>query len=101
MEKQSDSIVIYSTVWCPDCKRAKRFLGEQRIPYVNVDIEQDAEAMAFVEQVNQGKRVIPTIVFPDGSILVEPSNAQLAESSACRPKPSARSTIPSSSAEAR
>lgn len=79
MEKRSDSIVIYSTVWCSDCKRAKRFFGEQRISYVNADIEQDVEAMAFVEKVNNGKRVIPTIVFPDGSILVEPSNAQLAE----------------------
>jgi thioredoxin reductase (NADPH) len=79
MEKPADSIVIYSTVWCPDCKRAKKFFGEQRIPYVNVDIEQDAEAMAFVEKINQGKRIIPTIVFPDGSILVEPSNAQLAD----------------------
>jgi len=71
-------IIVYSTVWCPDCKRAKKFFGEQRIPYVNVDIEQDAEAMAFVEEVNQGKRIIPTIVFPDGSMLVEPSNAELA-----------------------
>jgi thioredoxin reductase (NADPH) len=76
---KSDSIVIYSTVWCPDCKRAKKFFGEQRIPYVNVDIEQDAEAMALVEKVNHGKRVIPTIIFPDASILVEPSNAQLAD----------------------
>ncbi len=76
---KSDSILVYSTVWCPDCKRAKRFFGEQRVPYVNIDIEQDAEAMAFVENVNNGMRVIPTIVFPDGSILVEPSNAQLAE----------------------
>jgi thioredoxin reductase (NADPH) len=79
MEHPADSIIIYSTVWCPDCKRAKKFFGEQRIPYVNVDIEQDAEAMAFVEKINQGKRIIPTIVFPDGSILVEPSNAQLAD----------------------
>jgi thioredoxin reductase (NADPH) len=71
-------IVVYSTVWCPDCKRAKKFFGEQRVPYVNIDIEQDAEAMAYVEKVNQGKRVIPTIVFPDGSILVEPSNRELA-----------------------
>ncbi len=78
MEKVTDSIVVYSTVWCPDCKRAKRFFGEQRVPYVSIDIERDAEAMALVEQVNQGKRIIPTIVFPDGSILVEPSNAQLA-----------------------
>jgi thioredoxin reductase (NADPH) len=73
------SIVLYSTAWCPDCRRTKQFLGEQRIPYVNVDIEHDAEAMAFVEQVNNGMRSTPTIVFPDGSILVEPSNAQLAE----------------------
>ncbi len=72
-------IVIYSTVWCPDCKRAKQWFGDQRIPYVNIDIENDAEAMAYVEQVNNGMHVIPTIVFPDGSILVEPSNAQLAE----------------------
>jgi thioredoxin reductase (NADPH) len=72
-------IIVYSTVWCPDCKRAKRFLGEQRVPYVNIDIEKDAEAMAFVEKVNDGKRIIPTIVFPDGAMLVEPSNAELAK----------------------
>jgi len=78
MDEQAGSIVVYSTVWCPDCKRVKRFFGEQRVPYVSMDIEQDAGAMAFVEKVNQGKRVIPTIVFPDGSILAEPSNAELA-----------------------
>ncbi len=71
-------ITVYSTVWCPDCKRAKKFFGEQRIPYVNIDIEQDPEAMAFVEQINDGQRIIPTILFPDGSLLVEPSNAELA-----------------------
>jgi thioredoxin reductase (NADPH) len=71
-------IVIYSTKWCPDCKRAKQFFGEHRISYINVDIEENIAGMAFVEKVNQGKRVIPTIVFPDGSMLVEPSNAELA-----------------------
>jgi thioredoxin reductase (NADPH) len=75
----TDQIVVYGTTWCPDCKRAKRFFAEQRVPYVNIDIEQDAEAMALVERINRGTRSIPTIVFPDGSILVEPSNAQLAE----------------------
>lgn len=75
-EKQ---IVVYSTVWCPDCKRAKKFFGEQRVPYVNIDIEQDPEAMAYVEKVNNGMRIIPTIIFPDGSILAEPSNAELAK----------------------
>ncbi len=76
MEKQ---IVLYGTSWCPDCKRSKQFFGEQRIPYAYVDIEHDSEAMAFVEKTNRGNRSIPTIVFPDGSVLVEPSNAQLAE----------------------
>jgi thioredoxin reductase (NADPH) len=76
MEKQ---ITLYGTGWCPDCKRSKQFFGEQRIPYVYVDIEHDAEAMAFVEKINNGNRSIPTIVFPDGTVLVEPSNAQLAE----------------------
>jgi thioredoxin reductase (NADPH) len=75
----SNEIVVYSTVWCPDCKRAKQFLGDQRIPYTSIDIEQDPDAMAYVEQVNHGMRSIPTIVFPDGDILVEPSNAQLAD----------------------
>jgi len=74
----SNAILVYSTVWCSDCKRAKKFFGEQRVPYINIDIEHDPAAMAFVEQVNHGKRIIPTIVFPDGSTLVEPSNAQLA-----------------------
>lgn len=77
--KSQQPITIYSTIWCPDCKRTKKFFGEQRIPYVSIDIEQDAEAMAFVEKVNHGKRIIPTVVCPDGTILVEPSNAQLAE----------------------
>lgn len=75
----AEQIMVYSTVWCPDCKRAKKFLAEHRIPYQNIDIEKDEKAMAFVEKVNNGMRIIPTIVFPDGSVLSEPSNAQLAE----------------------
>lgn len=76
---QKDQIVLYGAAWCPDCKRTKKFFGEQRVPYVNIDIEQDPEAMAFVEKVNNGMRITPTIVFPDGSILAEPSNAELAK----------------------
>ncbi len=72
-------VMVYSTVWCPDCKRAKQFFGEQRVAYTNVDIEQDEKAMAFVEKVNNGVRSIPTIIFPDGEVLVEPSNAELAK----------------------
>lgn len=77
-DSPANTILVYSTVWCPDCKRAKKFFGEQRVPYINIDIEHDPAAMAFVEQINNGKRIVPTIVFPDGSTLIEPSNAQLA-----------------------
>jgi glutaredoxin-like protein len=73
----SDTIIMYSTGWCPDCKRAKRVLDEHHVPYLEIDIDQDAQAMAHVKRLNRGKRIIPTIVFPDGSLLVEPSNAEL------------------------
>src|SRR6478672_7987444 len=72
------AVTVYGATWCPDCKRAKQFLGEQRVHYNWVDIEQQPESVAFVEGVNNGKRIIPTIVFDDQSILVEPSNAELA-----------------------
>jgi len=73
------NIKLYGTSWCGDCKRAKQFFGEQRVHYDFVDVDADAEAMAYVENVNDGKQIIPVIVFEDGSTLVEPSNADLAE----------------------
>lgn len=72
------SITVYGTYWCPDCRRSKQFLGEHQIPYHWIDIEQDKAGEAYVLARNAGKRVIPTIEFADGSILVEPSNAELA-----------------------
>ena len=69
---------MYGTAWCSDCKRAKKFFGEQRVHYEFVDVDSDAEGRAYVESVNDGKDIIPTIVFDDGSLLVEPSNAELA-----------------------
>ena len=71
-------LTMYGASWCSDCKRAKKFLGEQRVHYDWVDVEQNADGLQLVEQVNNGKRIIPTLVFGDGSILVEPSNAELA-----------------------
>jgi thioredoxin reductase (NADPH) len=72
-------VTIYGAYWCPDCRRSKKFLGEQFIPFRWVDIEQDKEGEAYVLQKNNGKRIIPTIVFEDDSFLVEPSNAELAK----------------------
>jgi thioredoxin reductase (NADPH) len=71
-------ISLYGAHWCPDCRTSKQFLGEHQVSYHWVDIEQDKAGEQFVLQKNHGKRIIPTIVFADGSVLVEPSNAQLA-----------------------
>jgi thioredoxin reductase (NADPH) len=71
-------ITMYGTAWCSDCKRAKKFFGEQRVHYDFVDVDSDADGRAYVESVNDGKDIIPTILFEDGSVLVEPSNAELA-----------------------
>ena len=72
-------IELYGASWCPDCRRAKKFLADQRVPYVWHDIEQRPELVEIVEAKNEGKRTIPTIVFPDGSHLAEPSNEELAD----------------------
>jgi mycoredoxin len=73
----SNIITIYATEWCWDCRRARKFFDQHAIPYQWVNIDRDKEAEQYVKQVNQGMRSVPTIVFPDGSILVEPSNQQL------------------------
>lgn len=74
----NNDIIVYGATWCPDCRRAKQFLGEHRIPYQWIDITDNDEAIAYVEKINEGNRSIPTIVFPDGTTMVEPSNAELA-----------------------
>ncbi len=71
-------ITVYGAHWCPDCRRSKQFLGEHQIPYDWIDIEEDEAAARLVVEKNEGKRIIPTIVFDDGSFLAEPTNAELA-----------------------
>jgi glutaredoxin len=56
-----EHIRLFGAPWCPDCKRSKQFLNEQRIPYQWHDIDEDEEARAYVQQVNNGKQIIPTI----------------------------------------
>ncbi len=75
MESQ---LKLYGANWCGDCRRAKKFLGEQRVHYDWIDITDNDEAIAFVESVNDGKRRIPTIVLDDEQVLSNPSNAELA-----------------------
>lgn len=74
-----DIIKVYGASWCPDCRRAKRFLGDQRISFEWHDIETDPDGPRIVQERNNGNNIIPTIIFPDGTHLAEPSNEELAE----------------------
>jgi mycoredoxin len=70
-------IVMYTTEYCSDCMRAKKFFAANNIPYIRIGLEGNAEATEFVMQVNRGYRSVPTIIFPDGSVLVEPNWEEL------------------------
>lgn len=74
---ETRKIIIYGTTWCGDSRRAKRFFDENKIEYDWIDIDLDREAGKLVEQINGGFRSVPTIIFPDGSTLTEPSTFQL------------------------
>jgi mycoredoxin len=71
------ALTVYATQFCSDCAGSKRFLDRHSIPYRWVDIALDDDA-AYVTRINKGMRSVPTIVFPDGAVLVEPTDAELA-----------------------
>ncbi len=77
-ESAATSIIMFSTTWCGDCRRSKRWLDQNQVPFKTIDIEEDPIAANYVMSVNNGMRRVPTILFPDGSTLAEPSNAELA-----------------------
>lgn len=77
--KENNQILFYGTRWCFDCRRARRIFDANSIPYEYIDIDSDFTGRRFVEETNHGNRSVPTIVFPDGSILVEPSDEDLKE----------------------
>lgn len=74
----AEKIKMYATTWCGDCRFAKRWLDAHGIPYEYINIEEDESAAEIVLKVNKGARSVPTIVFPDGSVLVEPTARELA-----------------------
>ena len=74
-----EQIKIYGTKWCGDTKRALRIFDERGIPYDWIDIDKNTEGEKLVKETNHGNRSVPTIFFPDGTILTEPSNQTLNE----------------------
>jgi mycoredoxin len=70
-------LTVYSTTWCGYCTRLKKMLDRESIPYNEVNIEEDEAAAALVESVNGGNQTVPTVIFPDGTALTNPSIDQV------------------------
>ncbi len=73
----TELVTMYSTPWCGYCRRLKSQLDREGIAYSEVDIEQDPEAADLVTQINGGNQTVPTVTFPDGSAMTNPSLAQV------------------------
>jgi mycoredoxin len=67
-----NEIIMYTTEWCGDCWRAKQMMQSMQISFQEIDITEDEEATELVVQLNNGHRSVPTILFPDGTVLTEP-----------------------------
>ncbi len=70
------NIKVYGADWCPDCVNAKNFLNSKGVEFEYIVITDDEEAIALVEKINNGKRIIPTLVV-DGTTYTNPGIAGL------------------------
>lgn len=75
----SERVTMYCTQWCAFCRRLKAQLARDGIEVAEIDIEHDEAAAAYVISVNGGNMTVPTVVFPDGTAMTNPSAAQVKE----------------------
>ena len=75
----SQRVTMYTTPWCGFCRRLKSQLAREGIEVAEVDIERDPAAADYVMSVNGGNQTVPTVVFPDGTALTNPSAAKIRE----------------------
>jgi mycoredoxin len=71
------TITMFSTTWCGYCSRLKSQLDKAGIGYTEVNIEEVPGTAEYVASVNGGNQTVPTVVFPDGTVLTTPSAAQV------------------------
>jgi thioredoxin reductase (NADPH) len=72
-------MTVYGAPWCPHCKRVKKFLAAHRVRYDLIDIDTSPEAIEHLKELQDGGQIIPTVVYPDGTHEVNPSNEALAQ----------------------
>jgi mycoredoxin len=70
-------LTMYSTSWCGYCRRLRSHLDREGVGYDVIDIEADPDAAGYVMDINGGNRTVPTVLFPDGSVLTNPTIVQV------------------------
>ena len=76
---EAGTVTMYTTTWCGYCRRLKTQLDGEGIEYTEINIEEDATAAAYVQQVNNGNQTVPTVLFPDGTSATNPSLTEVKE----------------------
>ena len=71
-------IIFFGADWCPDCRRSKRFLQDHEINFRFVDVDSNPDAANWVTEINNGKRIIPTLLI-NGKPYTNPNNQILKE----------------------
>lgn len=74
---KNHKIIFYGAQWCSDCRRSKELLDSMRIEYEYIDLDKNPGAAKKIIEINEGYQSMPTIVFPDSHVLIEPSNEEL------------------------
>lgn len=74
---EAGTVTMFTTTWCGYCRNLKSAMTREGISFTEVNIEQDPAAAEFVEGVNGGNQTVPTVLFPDGAALTNPSLAQV------------------------
>jgi glutaredoxin len=76
--EQPECVTFFGAAWCVDCRRAKAWLVRHNVPFTSIDTNADEEARATAELIAGGRANIPVLVAPHGTVLVEPTNMELA-----------------------
>ena len=77
MKDKSQKIILYATNWCYQSRNTRAFLDQHQVDYEYIDIDKDKAGEDFVIKTNKSNRSVPTLLFPDGTTLTEPSQNEL------------------------
>lgn len=72
-----EKILVYGHPGCPAVPPVTAMLTQAKVAYEYVNIRQEPDAVTRVRAINNGNESVPTLVFPDGSTLTEPSASEL------------------------